>query len=936
MDRLLRSRYRWPLLVALCVFALTAGVSGWSRAGGTPTLNVEIAFNQTACCDMQIWVNDPGPGPPIHSIESGKTHVYKAPFWASRIDQIRLPVGQSERNRFVVRRIWVSQGSRVVAELPAAELKRVIVPTGAKAIPDPSGAAFQATGPTPFLTADVAIDTGQSPLAVVVSRATEKSRPTTVFLLVLGALLTALVGFAAGRQWTGIVAIVGMIATLVVLPWVISPDAFRDQVNLAVGNAPYNGVSKFRQQLLFALTVAGAALVPVIAAFAGAWLRRRSGRPPSTVATAPDERAHLSRAARISLAAVPGVVALVAALPDLRLLAAKATAVYEPGWDANLILFWRYLVQETDLVPVKDYFWPYGFQWLFTLPVPTGALISYVTFTSLWALVGIGSYMTLSRYFAGRSLVARSLLLSALPVLVLLGGDGQVESRYIAPTALVLLFAGIREGERVLSWRRLLFALALVMVVLLEVAQAIYALPAIVVLAAARAWVEPGERRARQLLAQVGTVAVPLGVAAAVLAATDTLSRTLDWYGAGRALNATYGFPKPIDAWAHDPTDVSGFVYWAVPLGICLGVYAVAARRGKPQSIGCVVVALGIATTVMMQKQVLRGIDDPNLWFPSIFVLAFWAVSEISSPAVWRWASVGAVAGVLAALTVTSGNAKSGWRLVSAAPRTLAHDVSFLADGRRSGDEFAAERFVKAPDYQAVVDALRQNQRIREGAPVWTLGDDAILTVMLGQNWLYYYSDLYDTSPIAFQQEVIARLTKQPPERVVFNSAPPSMTIDTVPHVVRVPLLFQWAVQNLVPEQEVGTFGILRARAPAEPPALAWWRERIGPDVNLGHVPRLAREHGSPCAGGDGCGTQLEVRLLGPTRPATVTVPLEVGGLDFSVTFDTSKGTRFMIPLDRLWFWHGAAPETRRVGAVGVEGIDVTELRRTDDGQWLY
>jgi hypothetical protein len=320
-----------------------------------------------------------------------------------------------------------------------------------------------------------------------------------------------------------------------------------------------------------------------------------------------------------------------------------------------------------------------------------------------------------------------------------------------------------------------------------------------------------------------------------------------------------------------------------------------------------------------------------------VFVLGFWAVTELSSPASWRWTSVGAVAGVIAAFTVISGSAKRGWDSVSAAPGSLVEDIGFLMDGRGpDADEFSATRFVRLPEYRQVVDVLRQNSRIREGAPVWTLGDGAMFTVMLRQRWPYYFPNFYDASPIEFQREIIDRLGKRPPERVVFNTAPAAMTFDFVPNIVRVPLLFQWAVENLVPEQRVGTFEILRRRAPEEPVALAWWRDRIGGDVNLGHVPRLADGHGSPCSDGSDCGTQLEVRLTGPARPATVTIPLEVGELSFSVTFDTSSGERFMVPLDRLWFWTGASQDARRVGAVQVQGVDVRELRRTDDGSWLY
>ena len=77
---------------------------------------------------------------------------------------------------------------------------------------------------------------------------------------------------------------------------------------------------------------------------------------------------------------------------------------------------------------------------------------------------------------------------------------------------------------------------------------------------------------------------------------------------------------------------------------------------------------------------------------------------------------------------------------------------------------------------------------------------------------------------------------------------------------VRVPLLYTWAVRNLVPSERVGTFEILRPRR-HESIDRAFWRRRIGVRLNLGHIPAVARVRGEPCLTGPMCSSYLLVRF---------------------------------------------------------------------------
>ena len=70
-------------------------------------------------------------------------------------------------------------------------------------------------------------------------------------------------------------------------------------------------------------------------------------------------------------------------------------------------------------------------------------MIGYVIYLSLWSYVAVGVYVALARFFSGRALVVRYVLLTALWLSAVLTGHAAFETRYIAAFGCVLLFAGI-------------------------------------------------------------------------------------------------------------------------------------------------------------------------------------------------------------------------------------------------------------------------------------------------------------------------------------------------------------------------------------------------------------------------------------------------------------------------------------------------------------
>src|SRR5205814_1812786 len=125
---------------------------------------------------------------------------------------------------------------------------------------------------------------------------------------------------------------------------------------------------------------------------------------------------------------VPVALVALAAVPDLRRYIGPAPQ-HVAAWDANNLIFWRYLIQTTHLAPMKDFFWPYGFQWVFDEPDPWGLLAMFGWFLTFWILLAIGTWTSLSRFFAGRSLLLRYAVLAGLWLTVALTSDVPFQTR---------------------------------------------------------------------------------------------------------------------------------------------------------------------------------------------------------------------------------------------------------------------------------------------------------------------------------------------------------------------------------------------------------------------------------------------------------------------------------------------------------------------------
>jgi hypothetical protein len=948
-----RPELLWAL-VGVIALAATASAIVWGRHDRA-TLRLKVQFSANACCSWQVWVN----GTDVSAITVlpmhwGKTDVYSVPLRTSHIDHLRLPLGQQRGGVVTVKRIWISRGSRTVATIDPATLP--ITAYDAKRPSSSPSARFVATGDAPFIDVPVTVDAHESTVQLLLARAGGQPAAAFAAVLLLGTVLALLIGAARERP-----LLIGMLVALAIvirgLPSLSWRLGLHDGVAHAVGFASYAGVWKARERFLFEAAVVAAV---VLSALAAAWARhrRRRGDGVATADAIDPQQEPTAQRRRVGalLIGTPIAIVALAGAPDLRLYVGGGPVQFVPSWDSNNLIFWRYLLQKKNLYPVKDFFWPYGYQWLFHLAVPWGLVGSYVGSVAIWTMVSAGAYLTLRRGFQGPSLALRGGLLAAFwlsaevlnvapfstdPTSIPYG-----ETRYVAALGVVLMFTGVSPKDSAFSRRRLTASLALLGLLLFEVAQAGYALVPIAFATLAVLVTHRGEISRRGWLARSAvSVGLPCALAASILAATGTLSQTAAFYKEITFASATFAYPSMIDSWVTHPTTLAALIFWTVPLALALGVWGTVMNSGERRSMSIVVIALALLGAMIMQKQVLRPDISLQIWLPVVFSLAFWAVAAEGLIPRRRWLVVAAAAGAMAGVALSTGGYHAAATAVAAGPAHVWRSGGALINERAGLDETAGQAFTPAsfakfrPE-QPVVRALKLIPAVRRGGDVWILGDDPPITMMLGHSWPYYFSDFYTTSPLEFQRDVLRRLNDHPPVRVVWNFSSQAMVFDTVPHYVRVPLLFQYAVRSYVPERIVGSFAILRARRPGEPIPLAWWRDKIGEAADFGHIPSVAALPAKRCTrDGGACGTYLVAEVTrGVPLPTAFDVPVKFGRLAFDVKFAATRGVRrYVVPLFRLWWWKAAPASMRLSLRTGMKnGVSVSIVRRQDGHSVLY
>jgi hypothetical protein len=930
--------------VGLAAFLSGWALLAWAAHGPERVLVVNATFSSNACCTMQIWLNGATRQDDaiVLPIQPGVEADYEFPMEKTRITRLRLKLGDKAGSSVVLHRIYVRRGSRTVSALAPGRLRQ-FTPYSATKDPARGPAAYRVQVHDAMLDQDkLNLKTGAGPVQVLLARVVDDPGGSIPGLIILGTLAILVAGVTR-RAWVGALAAGAGLASVYALPALFGHVHLLNDVSQAVSNCAFIGVSKPTQRYMVIAAAVLAAAVPAAVTGLGRLLRQEVG----------DQEANPQEETRdgwgswwVGLASTLLPVLIIACLfaPSLKSQLTAATSVQWPdSFDQNNFLVWDYLV-DRGLLPMKDFYYPYGVQYLTTTDLPWGSVIRFAIAMLWWSYAVIGSWALVGRFFTGRGRVIRHAVLMAFLVTFALGGF-DLGTRYMAPLGIVLLFCSLRPDDSLTDWKRILVAVGLMQVALYEVAQALYALGPIAFLVAFGVFENvrrPLSGTVRVLAKSVATVVVPLLAAALVLVLTGQLGGVWLVYGHLSAVTATYAYPIDLNGWIRQIDNISSFDFWAFPVTLAVGSYGLVAYRDRRRTIHACVLALGLLGFMIIEREVVRDGAQRLMWISATYGLLFWAVAGATRTQVRRAGGVAVLLGVIAAVTTVSHGYSTGWNQLKGGPARLASDVSELFGDRSAyaaatKSRWAPQRFAgykEWPVARALTGTTGRTPRF------WVLGDASAIILLTHDRWPYYFTDFYDGGNIFYQKKLLGQLRTRKPGLVAFDFAPTDMVFDGVPDVVRVPLIYTWAVRNYVPHRLLqGDWAILKPRRGNETIPLDWWRRRIGATLDLGRVPEAAHLGRDLCIRGPRCRSYIVVvPTPGAPQPGSFVIPVTVDGLSFRVQFETDpRARRYVVDLSRVWFWAVASSDARRsVSTDAVPGATVTVTKRLQDPDVLY
>lgn len=675
--------------------------------------------------------------------------------------------------------------------------------------------------------------------------------------------------------------------------------------------------------------VAGAgralAVVVVLGALAGAWQGRRSEEVPAD--RCPERP--LGFFGRIGVVAA-SLVLLGYYFPDFGGTASTfLNTAFSPGEDNSNSIVWSAMVH-WGYLPYRDFWFPYSGFFAVQLPLPWGELAH--SFEE--ALLYLGFFLAL--WTIGGKRLGPAVVVATIVVTGnwLFWGA----SRYLIGVTVALSYvSGTLHADEGKPRPPYLFWLMVALAMVMEPAQAGYAAPAVAVCLVVDLMRERPvvlARVSRRLAVDFAVPAAFVGLEVAALAAAGMLPGVLDFFAT--APEQYLYSARPFASL----TDEIGMVIVAAPVVLAALGSSILARQGAGDPAGRALLALGLVGVAMMQKHLLSPIAMQMVLVPCVGV-AVYAMTVPTRARLVKIVVTGALAGYYLGCLDSIGWTDFFWHKTISTPYYVGEAwVQARGDreawARANAGRFARAKFSGFPLEVAVADSLQAEGAGTAERPVYMATGDAAIYVLLGQPSPYHVN-LYNASPLGEQRRMARWLGEHPPWRVVWDSRKRSS--DNVAVAARDPVLLAPVIEGYVPDRQVGPFDILRPRRPNEPVAFDHWAARLGRELRLAHLLEGGGTDGlPPCRPGNACRDVLEVTVANPGP--RVSIPFKVGGADFSVAFVSVPGrSRYVLPLDRLWFVEAArrtGVEVRQVKDGLAAGVTVVESSRSASPDLLY
>jgi hypothetical protein len=599
-------------------------------------------------------------------------------------------------------------------------------------------------------------------------------------------------------------------------------------------------------------------------------------------------------------------------LPNLRgeLAGLRAISFHPVGWDRQNSLFWAYLVSH-GFLPFRDFWYPYSGFFAHLLPFPTGVIIRAAeNILILWFL-----YLALRRVLPWFRSAAFSLFLFMfVPVFE---NEFSGWFRYLLGVNVALLYVALQATPKPDRRLQACFACLVAFAFWYEPAQLVYAGAGILAHVGLAVWPKLGAwadwraaaaRVGPALRQRIVTVALPTLVGVfpvfLLLAAAGMLPGFIAFHLTIPDQSVYGALPADLSQWTF-PVLRFDTIFLSLFFTLVLAFYGWFRDRRGPSAATVALLVVCLAGVMTMQKQLMRPPVLVQLQLYPYLAILLYGVSAWHRKTSGQAAVAAVFVGYIAGIAQYHGTVKQAYSATLSAPHVLAGDLSLFMSRDEgihqvSANEFDPRRFTEFRPENDVVRVLKSEFGWTNGQNLYVLGDESVFYILVGQQPPYVTSN-YNCSPLVEQEHVLKWLQTQRPRFVIWN--PTKDSFDAVPHIVRLPIIYQYVVEHYSILKTVGPYEILintMERPSADP---LYWPKELGNSIDLGRIPQLTRASEYQECKASQCGTVLYIRLssAAPSGKATATVNSSVGPMQ--VNFDLAAGYKdYIIDLDRLWF----------------------------------
>jgi hypothetical protein len=921
LRHLMRSDALRPFVVVLVAAGCVAAIGEAPEVLAVREPRIVVDMRVTGNATASMFVND-GPDVQVATIVSGVRRRYEFPFDGD-VRFLFFRPGNAPGLSVELFSIKAENDGGVVAVYRPDELASWGAEDMTLVSATPRVIRWRTDG-VPALASNVQIPLGMSRRADI---AASLDDPVALTALTTWVALVVLSLWMPRRRSR--MAAVALVTLSVIVAAIVYPIATGlidpiPSVTTAVGNAALLGYGYVGRQVASVVVLLSLLAVAVAAVLIARTGIARTGPPEQP---APDQDAADADAA-LPFRPTPGAlfglagvgIAALALIPDLSagVVAARVGQFPASAFDSDNILTWEWL-SSSGRVPMRDFWYPYGFDYLYHSSLVVGPILQYIV--QLLVLAGLGRaawVLAQRRWWPAIAVVGLVTVVSSADI-----------TRYAIPVTVALLYAARDRTVDRFQVGDILFGLAVTLALFTEapfVGYAALGVGAVVIVdlleQRGRSWRSWLRRFAHELI-------VPLAGAIAYVTAllmNGQFGESTGFLLTLRAQSAYGAAPLDLERALSDPLGPDFVVLVAPVVFVAWGSFARTRQDSRIRNAGLYLLVVGAVSFAMLQKYLLR--PATSILFFTALLGSVGAVAIAWRP-IGRYRVIGAglILGLVLSIATVGPELSGTWERTRTLPRRVWDNAALVLTKRdevrrASAVRFGRQHFQQLPGERAVARDLRPSlQGVDHG--LFVLSNSPMLYTLLEQEPLWQINT-YNMSPIQEQHHVLRDLARHHPRFVVWD--PANASFDGVQDFVRIPAVYRYVMRHYVPERTTAGFDVLVPREKA-PFAFDYWERTLGTVAELGAIGAVTElpDSRSCRAGAGDCATYLRLRLA-RSQPAgsAIEVPISVDGSPFTVRLRAmSDQTDYVVRLDRLWFW----------GVAIAEGLPV-ELARPPAAPW--